>query len=540
MRKLNRLILILFSVLLLWPVFSDAQEILSATDETKYLPLTLQESVYRALRNNLQIHAESLNPVQNSMDIEIEKAFFDPIFRTQYSQSGYQHNERIIWSPGGAQLNRDRFDEFHSSISKRFFTGTELSLNYLDQRAQNYLFRENSEYTTQMYLQLNQPLLEGFGRDSTMYGVYVSRTNRDISMKAFERFVMGIIHDVELAYWDLILARRRIDIQYRNQRLAEDLLARDRQRVEVGMLPSYELLETESQLALRKENVLRAENAAEDVNDRLKTLMNMLYLHVNTPDMKIVPVQEITRSPVSVSATESVDTALHLRPDLKQAHLNIERVKLRMAYVKDGILPSLNLFGSAGLHGFGQNNSNAHDDLMQEETYDWRVGVVFEVPFGAREGRYQYKKAVAQQQQALTRLMVLEQEIMKEIRESVREVQTDEKRISTTESGRKFAEERLKVEQELYEQGMSTTHDILDYQDQLAQSELEQLNALVDYWKSLSDLRYSEGSTLREFGIEFMEDFEQDVIDITNEEDWLLISESVNIDGYENLPSHRQ
>jgi len=468
-------------------------------------PLTLRQCIIQALESNLQVQVEGFFPLIDDQSIEIERAVFDPVWSAGASQTGYQHFERIIWSPAGRQLNRDRNDQFYTGLRKFLSTGGEISLKYQDDRMENSLFRPQAEYYSGLGLQLKQPLLQGFGKTSAFYGLRISQKNREISSRVFDQTLLGISHDVVSAYWDLTLSRKDVEIKRQSLELAQDLLGRNKERSEVGMLPSYELLENESQVALRNEHLLRAVNELQDSNDQLATLLNLVDR--NSGEFHFVPVEEVGCPPHQPSASASLELALQRRPEIHQASLNIQRSELRVAYIRKRRLPTLNLITGLGLHGFDGNLGNSQDDLFNDETYDWNVGLVFELPLGGREGRHQVRKALLQKQQALLQREALEQRIVAEIREAVRQVQTDQERIRATASARSAAQERLEVEQSLYEQGMSTTHDLLEYQEDLSVAQLEELRAQIDYRKALARLRYVEGTILDEFGIEFGEQY---------------------------------
>ncbi|HNT36694.1 MAG TPA: TolC family protein, partial [bacterium] len=388
-------------------------------------------------------------------------------------------------------------------ISKQLITGGQIDLRYEDQRMENRLFRPDPEYYSGLNLLLTQPLLDGFGRNSSLYRVRLSKKNREISSRVFEQTLLNVAYEVEAAYWDLVLAIRLVDIQKQNLDLAQSLLSRNTERFDVGMLPSYEILENQSHVASRRENLLSVVNALEDANDRLATLMNLLDSPAG--GFSFLPLDDVVCEAFEPSASDSLAVAFERRPDLKQASLAIERSDLRLRYVRNQSLPSLNLITGLGLHGFDHAYSAAHDDLRDDNTYDWRIGVVFEVPFGSRESRYQHRKAVLLRQQAADQMRSLQQRVLTDIREAVRQIQTDQERIPAAMLAREFAQQRMQVEESLFDQGMSTTHDLLEYQQTLALAQLDELRAQVDLRKAFSKLRFLEGRLLDEFGFEFVE-----------------------------------
>ena len=88
------------------------------------------------------------------------------------------------------------------------------------------------------------------------------------------------------------------------------------------------------------------------------------------------------------------------------------------------------------------------------------------------------------------------QEVIISVREAVRRVQTDFKRIETTRSARILAEKQLRVERERLNVGLSTTRLVIDFQRDLAIAQRNELRATIDYNNALSNLALQTGRTL--------------------------------------------
>ncbi|MES4784625.1 MAG: hypothetical protein C4294_00960 [Nitrospiraceae bacterium] len=83
----------------------------------------------------------------------------------------------------------------------------------------------------------------------------------------------------------------------------------------------------------------------------------------------------------------------------------------------------------------------------------------------------------------------------------MRRVQTDFKRIETTRSARILAEKQLQAEQERFRVGLSTTIFVLQFQRDLAIARGNELRAIIDYNKSLSNLMRQKATILDKYQI---------------------------------------
>jgi Outer membrane protein len=113
-----------------------------------------------------------------------------------------------------------------------------------------------------------------------------------------------------------------------------------------------------------------------------------------------------------------------------------------------------------------------------------------------------YNKRQLEARNAEASLVSVRQQIIVGVREAVRRVQTDFKRIETTRSARIMAEKQLQAEQERLKVGLSTTRFVLDFQRDLATAQGNELRATVDYNKSLSNLARHKAATLERYNLQ--------------------------------------
>ena len=87
-------------------------------------------------------------------------------------------------------------------------------------------------------------------------------------------------------------------------------------------------------------------------------------------------------------------------------------------------------------------------------------------------------------------------QIYVEVKNAVRAVETNYKRIQAFAKARELAEQKLTAEEEKRRVGMSTNYMVLSYQRDLANARISELNAIVSYNISCAALERSMGSSL--------------------------------------------
>jgi outer membrane protein TolC len=243
--------------------------------------------------------------------------------------------------------------------------------------------------------------------------------------------------------------------------------------------------------------VIIAENKVKDVEDILKELLNLPF---KGPD--IFPVDQPDFEPVQADMEKSLEAAFQNRPDYHEAIVNMDNLEILTKVAKNQMLPGVDIKASYGLNGIDGKNDRTWGKLDDAHTYTWVVGLNVEVPLGNRWAKNEFAKRKIEKNKAALLLEGLKQRIEVEVREAARGVNTCLKRIEATRQARLLAEQRLKTEEERLQLGLTTTVELLRFQEGLAQAEAREATAIIDYHKAWINLTRVTGTTLEKNRVE--------------------------------------
>ncbi|MEE9255629.1 MAG: TolC family protein, partial [bacterium] len=359
----------------------------------------------------------------------------------------------------------------------------------------------NPDYDTDITFTLSQPLLKNFGVDVNTADIRIASLSLDQSLLAYRDRVVSVIDSVEQAYWDLVFSISNLEFRKKSLDLAKDLRRRNRIQVEVGTLAPIEILEAEATVAARGEDVIVAERQVKERDDTLKKLINVSD-DVTSWGMQISPNDKPVFSPVKIDGMAATMQALGRRADLENARLEIEKSKVAIKRERQNLMPELDLEASVSNQGVGGNFGDSIDRQSGNKGYTFSGGLTFRYPLGNRDAKAKFDKARLQLQRASATFAQLEQSIIEEVRRGVRRVRTDNKRIEATRLARRLAEERLDSQEKKFRVGLSTSRDILEDQESVANAQTNEVQALVDYNKSVAQLGRVTYSSLQRFRIE--------------------------------------
>ena len=474
------------------------------------ITLTLKEAVLQALEENLDIKVSRHSKEVRLTDIVFQQAQFDPNVQLsgRYDRTIVPLN-RPIFGLGGVTIGSepDTFDQnetrFSLAFKQKLLTGASYDLNFDTNRnsvagPNSFLF--NPSYASNLLFNLTQPLLKNFGPSVNKTQIVLARNAATVEYLSFLNQIQTIVAQVEQAYWELVFTRENLKVTKANLRAAEELLASNRAKVKAGVMADVEALQAQAGVASRVEQILIAQKAVQDQEDQLRRLLNHAESNL-TQTTPIVPMEKPLQQLEPMPLTSAIQGALDHRPDVLQAKKNLESSGVQVRYAKNQLLPDLSFQGGIGLSGLGNNPSDSWDRLGSTNFYNMGGGLVLSYPLGNRSAESQYQRRVLETQQNEVLLQRVRQQIILDVKEAIRRVQTNYKRIQTNQIARQLSEKQLKAEQERLNLGLSTTRLVLDFQSDLRIAWGRELRAILDYNQSLSNFRLVTASAFDHYDI---------------------------------------
>lgn len=490
--------------------------------EKKDVSLTLEDSIVQALRNNLNVAVEVLNPELAAASVSQARQYFMPTF--QVDLTGNRMEQLSTWSLQGSGTYILKTTGSTASVAQQMPFGGNItaSLSY-DYQKNNQLFQSyNPSYTSRLNFALTQPLLRNFGWAISRREIIVAQNNLEVSRSQFKTILINLVYSVETAYWNLVYSVENLKALEQALQSGRDLLAKSKKEVEVGTKAPIEVLNAEATVARREADILQAEAMVKRSQDQLKTLLNQ----GGDPSAKgqnLRPADTPSFKPFTISLDEAFEKAMARRPDLEVAKSTIETKRINFRYAKNQTLPQLDLQlvkASPGISGaqfiYDPNNpflpptpgdqgsaAQAFRDTFKFLYNNWTAGVTLTIPLGDVVGRANYAYAKLDLEQTQAYLKNQEQQIYLEVSDAVLTLETAAKSVDAYRIARELAEKQLEAEMKKLAVGMSTNYFVLTYQDALASARSMELKALIDYNVAVANIAKVTGSTLETRNITF-------------------------------------
>ena len=478
--------------------------LVSVANANDPLSLTLKETIERVLKNNISISVQSYNSKINAQFIFEKEAVFDPTIDFEFTIAEETRQSTTV-STLSDPKSRSKDYDWDLSVTQKFITGGdyEFSIDSYKSETSSSLSSLNPVYSTDLALTVTQPLLKDFGIDLNKREIYIAKNDQKISDHQFTEKVIDTLTEAENIYWDLVFSIEDLKVKETSLQRARDLEKQVKAQVDVGTLAELEILQAQSDVASRDEQLLNAQNLIEDNEDNLKNILNSSF---DSEDglKKIIPADSPVFEPGSEnSLEEALKTALTLRPDLLAKKKELDNRNIEAKYNENQMLPTLDLIGSLGLNGLSGDSTTtngAYDTALSEAfstNYGlWQFGINLSYPLGNRAAKSKLAAKRLEVAQLLLDIKELEKNIVVEVREAHRQIKTDIKRVQATRVARKLAEEKMNAEEKKFKVGLSTSFNVLAFQEDLAEEQSNEIKAVIDYNKSLTRLNQVMARTL--------------------------------------------
>jgi outer membrane protein TolC len=399
-----------------------------------------------------------------------------------------------------------------------FPTGTTLTASF-----ENSRITENSpdlllNPTLNSYYQveLQQPLLAGFGFGPNLRYLRIAKNDKRISDYAFQNQVTATISQIADIYWDLVGAYQDEQLKERSLQFAKDTLSSDQQQLALQAIPELDVTKAAGEVAARDGELAIAKVALESEQSLMK---NALTRNLDDPTLESIPViptdtTHLDLNPAPQPLNQLIALAMRSRSELKESAINLENENISRKAAINALLPTVNLvgyYGGTGLAGVnatpGLTSSSpvsfggAVSDAFNNSAPDYYVGLNVNIPLRNRVAKSdQYRSELEFRQSQL-----LEQQQRKEIQIQVRNAQyaleQSAAHVLAASKARDLAQQGFDISKQEQKLGAGSQLDTLTAQNLLAVAESAVATAETAYEKAGVALSQATGQTLERYHV---------------------------------------
>jgi outer membrane protein len=418
------------------------------------------------------------------------------------------------------------------AYSQGFHWGTDMAIAFNNSRvASNSVYEIlTPSLSSSFQLRLTQHLLQGFGFPLNTRFIQIAKNNREISDVAFRLQVLNTVDQIENMYWNLVYTYENAKVQKEQLVFAQQTLANNQKQAEIGALAPIEVVRAQSMVATDELNLTLALTNLQLEQLLMKNAISRTLADPVLADAEVIPIStvQLPAQEEIVPIQDLVTEAVHHRPELAEARINLSNTEISNKAIRNALLPSLDVSGFYGGAGLGGTQNPAFicfsdphicgvtkfspatrsvsygatlDQLVNSGAPDKGVELSLSIPIRNRAAQATQVRSEFEYRQAQLRIQQLENQIRIEVRNAQFGVQQNRASITSALAAVDFARQALTTEKKKFELRASTAVLVLQNEAVLAQAEATLVSAKAAYAKAELELDRATGRLLDHAGI---------------------------------------
>jgi outer membrane protein len=426
-------------------------------------------------------------------------------------------------------------NQYNFTYNQGFVTGTSLAVAFNNQRltTNSELYTYSPLFSSSFQATVTQQLLQGAGIWVNKRFMYQALNDRRITDSSFRQQILYTVNQVESIYWGLVQAYQDVQAKERALDQSNQLLSDNRKQLEVGSMAPLDVVNAESSVAADQQSLISAQSA---LNYQQQIIKQAITRNLNDAALSaapVIPTDRVSLEPISEESQPVealVQEAFQQRPELEQAVLTLRNDEITLKGARNGMLPTLNVFGFYGGSGAGGSQSADCFNFFSSPAGPCAPNTVPSVGFGAtlnslvnssspdkgagfnltvnirnREAQSVQERSLMEYRQAELRLEQLYTQIRMQVVNAMFALTNDRAQVRSAQALRDYDQQSVDAEQKKLHLGASTTANVLQQQRNLATAEDSLIAANATYAKDRAGLYQTLASTLQHYGINLPE-----------------------------------
>jgi outer membrane protein TolC len=352
----------------------------------------------------------------------------------------------------------------------------------------NTLFAPNVDSWT-VGVQLVQSIYEGGRLRSSLRS---ARLTQEQAQLDYQTAVADTLLAVRISYDNALLATNEIVVREASVVLLEKQLEDVRRRFDAGVIPQFNVLRAEVELANARPPLIRARNAYRITKQQLVNELGFNLPRSVTEDIPLRLIGKLEAEPYTVDLSRGLAQALEMRTELRSLRLVQELRKEGVVVAKAGYKPNLELFA-----GYGADK-RVFQDTFDANVHGWEVGAQARWDlFDGLLTQGRIKQARALQERALIDVDDASRRIELEVRTAYSTFIEAKEVLESQEKVNAQAVEALRLANSRFDAGTGTQLDVLSAQTALTEARTIYVRALREYSVARARLERATGQSVQ-------------------------------------------
>jgi outer membrane protein TolC len=303
--------------------------------------------------------------------------------------------------------------------------------------------------------------------------------------------------DVMSAYYDLLADAEKIRVANEGLQNAQKLLENNQTELKIGAVAQYDVLRSQEEVALRKQDLLTAGNTFSQDAQSLKAKISKSF-NEELARVDIVPTDKLPEPhPDDVPPLdEAMKEAARNRPEIEQAELTLRNQEYVIQQTRNALLPQLQAFASYNLYGLGGAIRPTFGNIAANDYPNISYGVILGIPLRNRVAQADAARALIEQRQQQMKLQQAKNQAVWDVNKAVSAVEQAKAQLDAATNLEAISRQVLGMQQQKFTLASATVEDVITAQTNLANAQGAVVTARAAYAKALIQYEQVTGTLL--------------------------------------------
>src|SRR5438876_3178679 len=485
------------------------------------LVLSLNDTIRLALGNNTDIRLDRSQIAFAQNNLHRAKAAFDPLVTSSFSDN--RAKSPTITQIQGAPVLDTLSQTTTLGFTKTFQTGTNFQSSFSASKlsTNSILSTLNPSIATDLQFTVTQPLLRNFGLFPNRAPILIAQRNLKQARASFQGQVNDIILRTVSNYWNVTLARESLVVQRKSLEEAQKSYDHDKKALGLGALPPLDIYRSESQVASRRVGVIQAEYALKQAEDQFRQIVGAdLDPAIRVLDLELIDQPEPIGDLPNTDIATALARALANRPEFEAARQQLAGDELSIRLAHNSLKPDLELSGFYSGNGVAGHQfdtatppnlisiTGISDSFGQSFHFTYPAygaSLSLSLPVKNHAAEANLADAVVGRRRDQYQERRTTQNITLEVTNAVHALEEAKLTMEAAKVAVNLARESLHADERKYELGAEPVFFVLDAQTQLAQAELNLIQAQISLQIAVAQADHATGDLLEHHHVEIVE-----------------------------------
>jgi outer membrane protein len=450
--------------------------------------LSLREAILLGMRYNPNIKNNEIDRVIQKFDLRLAYNKFE----LQYALTG---NASLTQSRiGNVRQKNVQTYNLIPEASLKTGLGTSFKVS-VPQNEDAYVYRPHVQ------LQVNQPLLRGFGVAVNEASLNNSIDGETINQLSLKQNVINQVTTIIQDYYTVIESNYSVQTARRSLKEAREVVTNNKALIKAGRLAPTVNVQANAQVQSLKLSLIEAENARDQAK---QTLLQQIGLN---PNMKIRLPHNVDIGSTQLPQTkQAIDTALRQNTAYKTALINFRQNQRDYVVAKNDQRWQLDAQATASYGGsIDDDNDHGVQSIVNGRNYRQSVGLNLSIPIHDLSRQKELLSSRLTLDKDKINLAADKRKLIGQVKNQMTELKNKLRQVRIGYLSVKLAKQNYMLERKKQAYGRASALDVTNSQNALIQAQIRLIANKIAYLNAKANLQSMLGATLKAWSIQLQD-----------------------------------